>query len=134
MKDSFKKLLKELDRLNLPKDSYVIFGSGPMAVRGLKDTHDLDVLVTKKLFSKLREKFKQDTSKHPCGCLVIGNIEIGDKWQGESKKVLDYINDPDIIEGYPFVKLEYVLEWKESSDRQKDRKQVQIIKEYLNNN
>lgn len=130
---SFDTLLQELAQLNLPKDEYAIFGSGPLAVRGLVKANDLDILVTKKLFKILCNKHPQKVSEHPFGCLVLGNIEIGDNWQGDSKIVDEYIENAEIINGFPFVKLNYVLEWKEISEREKDKRQARIIMNYLAN-
>lgn len=129
--NSFDNLLQELARLNLPRNEYVIFGSGPLAIRGLAEAKDLDVLVKKKLFKKLRKKYPQEISRHPLGCLVIGNIEIGNNWQGDSSVIDKYIQTAEMIKGFPFVKLKYVLEWKESSKRKKDEFQAQIIRNYL---
>ena len=39
------RLLKELEKLNLPKDKFAIFGSGPLAVRNLRTANDLDLIV-----------------------------------------------------------------------------------------
>lgn len=42
----FEQLLEKLKRLNLPSEQYAIFGSGPMAVRDLKEANDIDLIVT----------------------------------------------------------------------------------------
>lgn len=131
MKQKFKQLLDELDQLQLPPGKSATFGSGPMAIRGLKDTKDLDIIVTKGLFNNLQKKFPQDTSKHPCGCLVIGNIEISSNWLGHSSRVNEFIETAEMIQGYPFVKLEYVLERKSTSQRPKDQKHARAIKKFL---
>ncbi|MFH1291164.1 MAG: hypothetical protein ABIH79_01240 [archaeon] len=36
--ENFKKQLAELKKLNLPKDKFAIFGSGPLAINGIRDT------------------------------------------------------------------------------------------------
>ncbi|MGM0482836.1 MAG: hypothetical protein ACQEP6_03180, partial [Patescibacteria group bacterium] len=48
-------------KLDLPKDSYAIFGSGPLAVRGLKVLNDIDVVVTDEFFTTLAEKYGEET-------------------------------------------------------------------------
>jgi len=45
--------LDELRDLNLPKEEFVIFGTGPMAIRGLKENNDLDIVVCENLWNKL---------------------------------------------------------------------------------
>jgi nucleoside phosphorylase len=39
------RLLDELRALALPAEKFAVFGSGPMGVRGLRDMHDVDVIV-----------------------------------------------------------------------------------------
>jgi len=55
----FQKLLQELKKLNLPNDQYAIYGSGPLAIRGLKEIHDLDVIVTDELYQELAKKYSE---------------------------------------------------------------------------
>ena len=49
----FKELLKKVKELNLPQNQYAIFGSGPLAIRGIRDSNDIDLIVKKKLWNKL---------------------------------------------------------------------------------
>ena len=62
MKNLIKKILKEeiiksflteLNALNIPKEDYVIFGSGPMAIKGLLEPADLDVVVRENVYKKM---------------------------------------------------------------------------------
>ena len=69
----FEELLSELDKLKLPKDKYIIFGSGPLAVRGIRESKGLDIIVTPDLWDKLVKKYKSD-----CRVIRIGRIEIGE--------------------------------------------------------
>jgi len=127
----FDKLLSELKKLNLPKGKYAIFGSGPLAIRGLRDTNDLDVLVKSDIFEELKVKYPQDISKHPCNCLVIGNIEIGETWQGDSDKVNEMIDNAEEINGFSFVKLDYVIGWKKQRGTEKNKRDLELIEEFL---
>ena len=45
--------------MDLPDGKYAIFGSGPMAVRGIKPTDDLDVIVVDNLYQKLKGKYQE---------------------------------------------------------------------------
>ncbi len=127
------KLLSELKRLNLPKGQYAIFGSGPIAVRGLREVSDLDIIVKPNLFNKLKKKYPQKTNKHPFGCLNISNIEIGDNWQGDSSKIKEMIDNSEEIGGFSFVKLSQVKEWKQKMGRRKDKQDIKLIKSLENN-
>lgn len=59
MDEKFKKLLWEFKKLNLPDGQYAVYGSGPMAVRGIKEAHDLDVVVARDLYKKLLGKYPE---------------------------------------------------------------------------
>ena len=50
------KYLDELLELELPSAEYAIFGSGPMAIRNLRENNDLDILVKEELWLKLCQK------------------------------------------------------------------------------
>jgi len=50
-------LLAELDKLNLPDDQYAITSSGPLAIRGIREANDLDIIVTPKVWTELSKKY-----------------------------------------------------------------------------
>lgn len=50
------KYLSKLKKLNLSPNQYAIFGSGPMAVRGIRKIKDLDVVVKDEPYKELLEK------------------------------------------------------------------------------
>jgi len=63
-------------------------------------------------------------------CLKIGNIEIYQDWPFLTDKIEEMIDSAEIIQGAPFVRLKYVLEWKRKFKRKKDLKDVQLIEKY----
>jgi len=121
------KFLEELKKLNLPPDQYAVFGSGPLAIRGLRENEDLDIIVKPELWEKLAKEHKPVKD-----CLiVIGNIDILKHWKPWFIEVNKLIDTADIIDGIRFVKLEYVLEWKKKRGKEKDKKDIELIEEYL---
>lgn len=128
----FQELLERLKRLNLPPDQFALFSSGPMAVRGLREPGDLDVLTTKKLFDELSQKYPVEQSWH--GGKIKGiakDIDVYDTTASPtSAEVL--IENADVIGGIRYVRLEDVTIAKRAEGREKDLKDIQIIKEYLN--
>lgn len=131
MNKSFSQYLEELKKLSLPKGKYAIFGSGPLAIRKLRDTHDLDVIVKNDVYKDLCSKYPSQIKTEPVNCIQIGNLEIGNEWLNDSSQIDEMIDDAEIIDGFPFVKLRYVLAWKKEMGREKDLKDVQLINEYL---
>lgn len=127
--------LDELKALKLLTGQYAIFGSGPLAIRNLRDAGDIDIIVTQELWEKLAKRYPQtvkETIKGPVTSINIGHIEIYRDWLNLTPKVKELIDSADIINGLPFVKLDYVIEWKTFMGRDKDKNDLKLIKAYLN--
>ena len=71
------KYLQELKQLNLPADQFAVFGSGPLAIRNIRESNDIDLIVKEKLWQKLSQKYKVEDNKK----IQIGKIEIYKDWQ-----------------------------------------------------
>lgn len=123
----FKEQLAELEKLDLPKDKYAIFGSGPLAIRGVRDSEDIDIIVKPELWEELIQKYplEKDT------LIKIGPIEIYKNWSPWFKDTNKLIDDADIFENHRFVKLKYVLIWKRAFNREKDKKDIRAIEKYI---
>jgi hypothetical protein len=92
--ETIKRFLTELDALNIPKEDYVIFGSGPMGIKGLLEPADLDVVVRENVY---KEMFGD---KEP---IRIGNIELSYTWPKiKTEEIFKNIN---WVQGYPFADL-----------------------------
>ena len=129
----FNKLLNKLKKLNLPKNEFAIFGSGPIGIRKLRDCNDIDIIVKKKLWDNLVKKYP--LKKGHFDCILIGkNIEVYNTWTPGKWDIDFLIENADVFEEIRFVKLKNVLKWKEKKNRKKDIKDIKIIKEYLSKN
>jgi len=76
MNQQFLILLEELKKLNFPKDKYAVFGSGPLAIRNIREAHDLDVIVTHDFFQELCNKYPKLVKFKPFHRIDINKIEI----------------------------------------------------------
>ncbi|MBD3303645.1 hypothetical protein GF343_00725 [Candidatus Woesearchaeota archaeon] len=121
------KFLEELKKLNFPTDQYAVFGSGPLAIRGLRENEDIEILVKPELWEKLAKNHKLARDD----LISIGNVHIFKHWEPWLKNRDELIDTADIIDGIRFVKLEHVLDWKEKMGREKDKKDIELIEEYL---
>lgn len=128
-----KKFLQKLKELNLPKGKFAIFGSGPMCVRGLRETGDLDVIVSEDIFNEFKNRpdFKLEKKKSGNEYLEKDNIEFYRNWHPGEWDINKLIQQAEIIDGFPFVRLEEVLKWKKLKGRDKDIKDIKLIEEYL---
>jgi len=103
-----KSFLNELDSFNLDIRDYAIFGSGPIAIRGIIKPHDLDIIIKKDKYIWYESPIK------------IGNIEFSYDWPGFKNRINELIDTAEIIDGHPYVRLEYVEEYKKYINREKD--------------
>ncbi|CAM5330300.1 hypothetical protein SALBM311S_07645 [Streptomyces alboniger] len=66
--------------------------------------------------------------------LFDDTIEVFDRWLPGTKQPDYLIEEAEFIDGIPFCPLQEVLDWKVRLDRQKDRQDVELIREYLDHN
>lgn len=123
------KYLNELTPLKLPAGKFAIFGSGPMSIRGVRESYDLDIIVKQDLWDVLLEQYPTSLHHNPT-CLKIGNVEIYRDWLKLSDRINEMIDDAETIANFPFVKLIYVVEWKTQFGREKDIRDVELIRQY----
>jgi len=64
----------------------------------------------------------------------IGNISIFKNWHPWFENTDYLIDEADLINDIKYVKLENVIKWKEQMAREKDLKDIEIIKKYLHEN
>jgi hypothetical protein len=124
-------LHKYLDPLHINSEDYAIFGSGPLAIRGIRPAKDIDILVTKKVYDWfLREN--KETIDEELGkvSIELPYVELFGKHR-LIDNIEDIIKSSEIIHGYPFVSLEYLIKVKNELARKKDLKDLKLIETYL---
>lgn len=125
-----KELLDKLHSLKLPDGEYAVFGSAVMAVRGMREAPNIDVIVTNKLWKDLLTIHTPDEE----GFVRIGQVKISNWWFAPTKKPLSQlISEAEIIEDTPFVRLQEVLDYKVGLNRDKDKQDVKLIREFTDN-
>ena len=126
-KENFLQKLKALDSLCLTKENYAICGSGPLAIRNLRAADDIDIVVRGDLWEILSKKYQPYDAHH----IRIGAIEIWGDFINLTHRLDDVIDQADRIEGYPFVRLQDTILWKQFLNRQKDQRDIALINEFL---
>lgn len=130
-------LFTEIRKLNFPPEDYVVIGGAALAGRGLKETRDIDLLVSRELLAKLASG--PSWKPHP---RIIPSEEAGlvrDDKLVELYPTVGLIDLPfetikaseEIIDGVPFANLTHILAIKEAYARKKDLVDIQRIKNYL---
>ena len=128
--NKFEEQLTELKELNLPTSEYAVFGSGPLAIQGIRNSEDIDIIVKPKLWNNLSKKYPKEKEE----LIRIGNVEVYKNWFPWIADVNKLIEDADIFKGIRFVKLKYVLAWKKEFGREKDKKDILLINQYQSAN
>lgn len=127
-----KRLIEYLKKQDFPIGEYAVFGSAVLAVRGIREAPNIDVIVTDKLWEDLISKNYEPDEE---GFIRIGPIKISNWWFAPTRKdIPTMIKESQIIEGVPFVKIEDVLFYKKGLNREKDICDVKLIEKWLEEN
>jgi hypothetical protein len=122
------KLLNEFGKLNLSNDKYAIYGSGPLAIRGIRKANDLDVIAKDDLYRDLKKELGEKEE----GKISINNdeIEIYPTWNALADDPEGIIERAETIQGFKFATLEDIIKWKRKMNRNKDIRDIDLIKGY----
>ena len=126
-------LFQRVKELKLPEGKYALFGSAPMGIRGIKDCHDIDIIIAEDLWNtyRLNPDWKFGMTENGSEYLSCGDIKLWYTWTPWYSDIENLIAEAEIIDGLPFVRLERVLEWKKKYSREKDLKDIEIIEKFL---
>ncbi|HET9850475.1 MAG TPA: hypothetical protein VFP35_02515 [Candidatus Saccharimonadales bacterium] len=131
---SGQEIISKVKALNLPANSYVVFGSCPLAVAGIRPSDDIDLFITPELFSALKQNGWQEVDKGSAVNPLRHDIfEAYDNWDiGDYRPtVAQLLASADIIDGVPVVSLAEVRKWKQAMGRPKDRADIHLIDQFL---
>ena len=124
----FEQLLRKLKSFNLPRDQFAIMSSGVLAVRGLREARDIDIIVSKKLWARLSREYP--VRKNSKGYLIfLGEYveAVGGRLDNQEEDFVqmeEQINKADIIGGIRDVKLEDVRKIKKKLRRKKKLNEI----------
>ena len=126
-------IIEKAKSLNLPFGQYIIIGAGILQALGLRDTNDIDVVVTESLFEKLKAsgKYKEDV-KYNKKFLVADDVEITMplSWADYSTTTEEAIKTALVIEGIPFLNIQETIKFKTALGREQDFKDIELLKNY----
>jgi hypothetical protein len=129
-------VIAEIRSLRLPPTDYVVVGGAALAARNLRDTADIDLVVTSRLFAQLIASGWSSKSR-PNGApgLRKGYFEAYlDVNTDDFKRGTDWlIAHAEFVQGIPLVDLHTLLAWKRTYGRQKDLNDVLLLENLLKN-
>jgi len=126
-------IIQKIKELNLPQDKYVVVGSGILDVLGIRKAGDIDIAVTSDLHQKLRETGKwNEEQKYGKIYLKKDVFEIIPQlnWDKYETTTEEAIASALIIDGIPFMNLDELIKFKTALGREKDFKDIELIKKY----
>ena len=127
-------LITRVTALKLPKNSFIIFGAGPLALAGLREAGDVDMQVTPETYYLLKRRGWKIRVKGPKDKpLVHADFEAHQNWDfcSYQPSFEHLLATATIVDGVPFMALEEVRKWKASDNRPKDLADIELIDAYL---
>ena len=126
-------IIKKIKKLNLPADKYVIIGSGILDALGIRPAVDVDISVTKDLYNKLLETGEWGKEERYGKIFLKKDIfEVNPRldWENYKTTTEDANRTAMFIEGIPFLNLDELCKFKLALGREKDIKDILLIKKY----
>ena len=121
-----------LETLNIPSSDAVVVGSGILAALDIRQSNDIDLMVSKETFQKVADQGHVVSQyEDGSGQLQIDDVELMYSWQGRT--IADYLLHTVEIDGVQFISLDDVIAWKREQNRPKDQKDIELINKYREN-
>ena len=130
-------IIAKVKLLNLPKDSYVVYGSCPLAVAGIREAKDIDMIVSEEVFEELKGKGWTQLHKGPNDNPLTHDVfDAHTNWDFSpySPTLQHLLENATVIDGIPFASLEEVRKWKAASGGPKNLADMKLIDEYVRKN
>ena len=121
-----------LETLNIPPSDAVVVGSGILAALNIRQSNDIDLMVSKETFQKVAAQGHVVSQyEDGSGQLQIDDVELMYSWRGRT--IADYLLHTVEIDGVQFISLDDVIAWKREQNRPKDQKDIELITKYREN-
>lgn len=122
-------LFRFVKELQLPQGDFAIFGSGPLIVRNIIPfRNDLDIICRDAAWELVQQigqpQYLQDYDAHIVS-MLDGAITFGTSWGIGQFDIDRLINTAEILEDLPFVRLQYVIEYKKIRGSAKDLSHIE---------
>ncbi len=120
--------LDRIHELDLPKSEYVVISGTALELMGIRETNDVDLVVSKKVYAELRAKkwkeYVQDDGKK---VLSRHGYKIMTRWMGYDLAHLRKTRQ--MIEGVPVMGVSDLIECKKRLGREKDLEDIKKLRQ-----
>ena len=130
-------IVAKMKELKLPKNSYIVFGSCPLAALGIREANDIDLLVSPEIYATLSGAGWQKENKGPHHTPFVHDVfEAHDNWNFSSYNptLKDLLTNALEVDDVSFASIEDVRKWKVASGRPKDLVDIGLIDQYIGSN
>lgn len=122
--------IERVKALKLPADQAIVVGGGVMEMLNLRDTTDIDIVVSDSLFDTYKDEPDWTEYTLTTGKLVLSNdgINMMRSWIGRSYASLK--KSAQMHQGVQFMSVQDLILCKQHLGRQKDLSDIQMLKAY----
>ncbi len=129
-------IFEKVKSLGLKLGEYVVISGGVLEAHGIRKAGDCDLVVTEEVYERLANDgweivFTNDKFILTKDAFEVATDSSFNNYSPDTKKL---ILEADVINGCAFAKIEETLKFKNELGREKDKKDVEMIEEYLKNN
>lgn len=128
--DSRRSSVEMMQRLKLPKDSYVVIGGAVLEALDLRQTHDVDVVVSDAVYREYRDKHRWQEYVQDNGKKILSHngYNLMHTWMSLNLKRLK--RHAFMVDGVPMMGVNDLIEAKRRLGRRKDASDVALLLEY----
>jgi hypothetical protein len=122
--------------IGLPLDKIIIIASGVMDAHSIRQADDIDVAAAPEIFNSLDndKNWQAHTAEWGERYFRNADCEVWSGWElpdGTKVTYAELLPDTIEVDGIRYMSLEYVRYWKNLKGRDKDKKDIALINEYL---
>ena len=118
-------ITQQIKSLKLPTGSYIIVGGSILTALGIRELHDVDILVTPAVFAQFEQTGWQRVTWAGQPGLRNGIFEMGTQLHGYTIKTLQ--EQTFYVEGIPYITPELIYTIKQQLRRPRDVRDLQLL-------
>ncbi len=126
-------IIERVKALGLPLDEIVVIGSGLLDALHLRESNDIDLVVSEALFIKLQSTSGYTLSYlHGEQRLEKGDVEIWRTWGAREDETYEMLQSEGVeVDGVRFCSPQIIIRHKQERQTPKDVRDTRLLREYL---
>ena len=116
---------------HFPPKSFILFAGTVLAMHGLRDTNDVDMVCSQELFDQCVRDGWETEEKNGVLFVSSGDTEMCTVVPHTNAVVSELLSRAEVIDGLPCASLQDVRAFKQQMNRKKDIADIALIDAYL---